>query len=101
MARCAYQNAEWLSAVYTMIDDVCARDGAPPPGAFGSLTRLVDGARSNARNDAFLLRADDMLVALHRLRLAIRQRSPATAPAAIREELRRMCKDWIGAARFC
>ncbi|BAV65930.1 hypothetical protein [Sphingobium cloacae] len=101
MALWAYRNAEWLVAIHAMVDDVCVQDGAMPPGLFGNLTRLVDGVRSDSPDDMFLSRADDMLVAIHRLRSAMRHRSPQADPAAIRRELGHMCRDWMSAARFC
>ncbi|SCW40837.1 hypothetical protein SAMN02927924_00502 [Sphingobium faniae] len=101
MALCAYRNADWLSAIYAMVDDVCAQEGAVPPGLFGNLTRLVDVARADSPDDMFLPRADDMLIAIHRLRLAMAHPSVGANPAVIRMELRHMCRDWIGAARFC
>lgn len=99
MAHCAYRNPEWLSAVYAMVDDVCARDGAPPPGTIGSLTRLIDGAQSDRSADNFIPRAQDMLLAIHRLRASLAQSD--SQASAIRGELRLMCNDWIKSARFC
>lgn len=101
MALCAYQNAEWLSAVYAMVDDVCVRDGAPPPGMIGTLTRLIDTAKAEQNDTAFLPRAQDMLIAIHRLRTALRHGDADADPMAIRAQLRQMCNDWIWTARFC
>ncbi|WP_176596316.1 MULTISPECIES: hypothetical protein [Sphingobium] len=99
MALCAYRNPEWLSAVYAMVDEVCVQDGALPPGTIGALTRLIDSAHGERSTDNFLSRAQDMLLAIHRLRASLTHRDARAA--AIRAELRLMCNDWIKSARFC
>ena len=83
--------AQWLSDVYSTVDDACVGEGALPPGAIGRLARLVDSARTSSENRHYIERADDMLVTMHRLRTAITDQS-------LRAELRTMRDDWIKTA---
>jgi len=90
----AMVEAQWLSDVYSTVDEACVGDGALPPGAIGRLARLADAVRTSPAEQHYIKRVDDMLVAMHRLRSAMSDKS-------IRAELRTMRDEWIKTAPMC
>lgn len=91
-------SAEWLSDIYSTVDDACACEGALPPGAIGRLSRLVDAARMIPADRTFIKRADDMLLVMHHLRSSLTRRASRADVAEIRMELRSMRDEWIRTA---
>lgn len=99
MVDSAYHDEEWHSAIYVMVDDICVQNGAFPPGTMGALTRVIDTVLTTASLKEARPCAEDMLIAMHRLRSSLKQNS--SAPGALRSELRHLCNQWMEMARFC
>jgi len=78
----------------------CLRAGRrPSAGDDRHPDPLIDSAQGDRSADNFLPRAQDMLLAIHRLSASLTHRDARAA--SIRAELRLMCNDWIKSARFC
>lgn len=99
MAECAYQGDEWRAAIYAMVDDMCVRDGAFPPGAMGTLTRIMDTVLIEEPFREARPCVEGILVAMHRLRASLMQHP--SPPHDIRADLRRLSNEWMQFARFC
>lgn len=92
---------EWLSNIYSTVDDVCASDRALPPGAFNKLARLTDSARYNPASRDYVKRAEDMLIMMHRLRSALRDYAGQSGVRELKIKLGAMRDDWIRSLTIC
>lgn len=90
--------ADWLANVYQAVDGVLARgEGAGPPGAAGRLHRAIDALKAQAPDDAFVARAEEISVTVHRLQAALCDPGRDTVERRLRTELGLLGREWIEA----
>lgn len=89
--------ANQLACIYEAVDAVLAHDGSVPPGATGLLHRSIDAMRAESAGDPFVARAEAIALAIHRLQIALLDRSDDTLHRRLRKELEILGREWIEA----
>ena len=90
-------DADWLSEVYSTLDDACSCARELPQSAFTQMACFIDDMRfSNPASDLLAV-AQSTSIAMHRLQTAVATNAASSAVIHARTSLKKACDEWIRA----